>query len=111
MQTYNTTESVIGTWLGTKTLYQKFINFGTLPNSTTKKVEHGISNLSRIIYMNGYAWRGSDGLMQPIPAVSTNAGYQISCSCDYTYINISTSVDRSIFTECYILLKYTKTTG
>lgn len=36
LQTYSSTEQRIGTWINEKPLYRQTINFGALPNNTTK---------------------------------------------------------------------------
>ena len=45
--TYSTTETVVGEYNG-KPLYRKIVNFGALPNNTTKEVTHNIPNINII---------------------------------------------------------------
>lgn len=44
---YSTSETVIGTWLGS-TLYRKIISIGSFPNNTSKSVAHGITGLNAV---------------------------------------------------------------
>ena len=105
---YSTTETVIGTWLG-KPLYRKVIDFGTLPNTTTKSVNHNISNLNKIVSMKGYAYNGTN--FNPLPSTNVNSlGNQMALYCNATQVIVATGADRSNFTESYVVLEYTKTT-
>ena len=53
--TYSTTETVVGEYNG-KPLYRKIVNFGALPNNTTKEVTHNIPNINIITHITGTAW-------------------------------------------------------
>lgn len=105
---YSTTETICGTWLD-KPLYRKVINFGALPNNTTKQVNHNIANIDRIVNTQGYAYASSTQVSVNIPY----AGYG-DFVCDVivntTYVKVATHLDQSAFGECYIFLEYTKTT-
>lgn len=105
---YSTTEQIIGYWIDGKPLYRKVINFGNLPNATSKSVAHNISNLKRVIKMQGYAYSSQSGFDIPIPYTSN--GYLISLRCDDTYVVVTPMTDQTSFDECYITLEYTKTT-
>lgn len=106
---YSLSEKVIGKWVDGSTLYEKTINFGQLPNTTTKNVAHGIVNLKRIIYANGMAYRSTDGLNTPVPSPQASATNQLLLGVNSTNVSITTYVDRSMYGECYITLQYTKT--
>lgn len=92
---YRTTERYLG-----KPVYCKLVNFGALPNKTSKDV---------IIASDIYAAVsvdviGTDG------ALLTNYDSITSISCSHVAIRIATSVDMSN-TSVYCLCKYTKTTN
>ena len=107
---YSTSEKIVGTWIDGSLIYQKTISFGALPNATSKNVAHGISNISRIVSIVGYAYRSSSVKYLPLPFVSANeVGESINISADNTNISILTGYDRSAFTESYVTLQYTKT--
>lgn len=104
---YSETEHVIGTWIDSKPLYEKTINFGALTNNTNKSVAHGIADVKTIIEATGYTYNGSLWVGVPY-ANSGNAA--ISIWCDATYVYIRPYNDRHTSTETYITLRYTKTT-
>lgn len=110
---YSTTEKIVGSWIDGKPLYQKTINTGALPNNTTKIVAHNASSVKRIISAEGYAYNSNSGNSKPIMFVGTdsnnNLGVRILISD--THITIGSVGDNSAFTESYVTIKYTKTTG
>lgn len=97
------------TWVDGSTIYKKTINFGALPNATTKNVNNGITNLSRIINYEAYAHRSSTPTTIPLPFIdTTNLSRGVNITFGASTIAVTTSVDRSDFDECYITLYYTK---
>lgn len=112
---YSTDERLIGQWTDGKPLYQKSINCGTMPNETTKKVAHGISNLGKVVSIEGTAQRTS-GYTSFIPKVSDTVpsggiSNQIGLYVSSTDIEFDGRYgDHSTYGDCYITLKYTKTT-
>jgi hypothetical protein len=114
MNDYSTDEKVVGTWIDGKTLYQKTINFGALPNATVKKVAHGITNLKNVVEIKGCAIQGNATLPLPDTSVDDMGAnplekfIRIIVSSDNN-IQIATGTDRSAFTA-YVTLRYTKTT-
>lgn len=107
---YSTSEINTGaTWIDGSAIYKKTVNFGTLPNATSKDVAHGISNLGRVVKIEGYAFRSSDSTNFPIPFASENgANNCIGITVTQTNISIGTGTDRSNISECYVTLYYTK---
>jgi len=104
---YSTTETVIGIWLD-KPLYRKVINFGGLPNNTYKSVAHNISDISKIIRATGYSYATSGSFVNiPYSASGTNS---IELVANVTDITIYTHTNQTAFSECYIVVEYTKTT-
>lgn len=106
---YSTTEQVVGEWLDGKPIYQKTINFGALPNNTTKNVAHEISNLDYVVEMYGVSSDGSIQACLPYvnPASLSNA---VSIKINGSNIQIVTASNMSTFTKTYITIQYTKTT-
>lgn len=111
--TYSTDETFTGKyWINGKKIYRKIINFGALPNSTTKSVAHGISNLDEVLLLNAIAKSGTS--YKTIPdVISTNAAQyltgQIKISISSGNIVIYTESNQSSF-SAYITIEYTKTT-
>lgn len=105
---YSTTEKIIGTWIDGKPLYQKTINTGALPNGTTKNIPHGISNLSRVISFDGYAYHSS-GVCVPIQRATDSSTDTILLWRDGANINIMSNGNYSSYSESYVTVRYTKT--
>lgn len=98
------------TWIDGSPIYKKTINFGTLPNATSKTVTHGVANLNRIIKVGGYAYHPGNKVTYPIPFVSwIDLTYNIGTTASDTAIEVSAGMDRTSLTECYMTIYYTKT--
>ena len=109
---YSTDEIIIGKWINNKPIYRKVINFGSLPNATTKDITHGITNLDKIIRYYGIAYAtGSAGFITRILPASSPSGaeYTIDLYILENNIEIATAIDRSAY-SAYIIIEYTKTT-
>lgn len=89
-------------------VYGKYINFGTLPNTTTKSVAHGISsfNTTKIVSVSGMASTASVSLT--LPFAFTTLTSNIGLQADATNIIITTGSDRSALSAPRILIKYMK---
>lgn len=109
-QHYSTEEQVIGTWIDGKTLYRKVVNCGALPNATSKRVAHGITDFEKIISLKGVA-STSYNYVITLPNISTaDVKNGVSLNADTTHIYIDTMIDRTTYTSSYAILEYTKTT-
>lgn len=108
--TYSADERVVGKWIDGSDIYEKVVDFGALPDTTTKNVTHGISNLDRIISFNGTAKSG--GTIIPIPYAPLAAIAENGIALLFSDVNvgITTGKDRSSYTA-YIVLRYTKSTA
>ena len=105
---YSTAEkNTMYAWINGKNIYKKTVNFGALPNATTKIVSHNISNLDTIIKIEGYAYESSSTNTLPLPYVAdtTSAGVKLLVSS--SSISIWAGVNRSTF-NAYITIYYTK---
>lgn len=110
LQTYSTSEVNTGkTWIDGKPIYRKVINCGSLPNATSKTINHNIQNIEHS-YIYGTAIRSSDKREFPLPYAAASAGSEIQLDLTNTAIQITTSVDRSAFDQTYVIIEYTKTT-
>ena len=87
-----------------KPVYVKLFNFGTLPNQVKKSVLHEIANVEYMICVTATAKVGSESL-----AVNNMRGVD-GCYATGTSIVIETSENLSSWSNCFCLLKYTKTT-
>lgn len=107
---YSLTEQDTGTkWIDGSTIYKKTISCGALPDAGVKNIAHGISNISRILKMDGCAYHPSNQFTIPLQFVSTTAINSVVVNASGPNIVITTGIDRSSFTESYITLYYTKT--
>ena len=106
---YSTTETTTGsTWIDGKPIYRKVINFGSLPNATSKLVAHSISNIDFIVCVEGTSYRSTDNNYIPIPWVHQTA--PVGLAVNLTNVQIFTATDLSAYGETYVTVEYTKTT-
>ena len=95
-------------WIDGKTIYKKTIYLGTLPDSTTKTVPHGITNLGLLIKIEGAVdYSGSPHFQLPINFPGTTAT-TIRTFINGADVSIGTGMDRTDYTG-YVTLYYTKT--
>ena len=111
---YSTEEQVVGTWITGKPLYQKTIDIGYLPNATYKLTNASISNLDKVISLNGICYANdSYGSVMSLPMVLENAYATYNVALQYwkntDQIRVVTGMDRSGF-YAYVTIQYTKTT-
>ena len=92
-----------------RSVLRKVINFGTLPNSTTKSVPHGITfdaNFT-LVSLITCATDPVSLIAIPIPFTDTaSTTNQIVITMDATNINITAGTNRSNFTTCYVIIEY-----
>ena len=103
---YLTTEQRIGSWLG-KPLYRQVVNFGALPNTSTKQLAHNIANINNVVNISGYAI-DTNNYSISLPNGGNNTSF-ISCHANRTNVYVITGSDRSAYNG-YVVLEYTKTT-
>lgn len=108
---YSTTEVLTGaTWIDGKPIYRKVIDFGALPNATTKYVTTGLDfTVCNVVRFEGFAknTRSSDGTS--VIQISYGTDVLPSVMKDGT-IGIYTTRDWTNFSQCYVTIEYTKTT-
>lgn len=105
-QNFSTSEHDTGVkWIDGKTIYRKTVDFGTLPNNSTKNVAHGVVGMTNLL--EAYGMVRSGGFYIPISYVAAAAASNIGLYFDNTNIIISTSSNRTDNTA-YITIFYTK---
>lgn len=104
------TEYKTGEYYAGYAVYAKIVNGGALPNNTYTTVSTGITNGMHLVSID--VCFGSGGTFQNIMPVEQNAsGYSVKIrQAAITRVILQTGGDETGST-CYILLKYTKTTG
>jgi len=93
-----------------RTLFRTVVDFGALPNSTTKSVAHGISTTEdfKIIKISGASTDPGASTITaalPLPYVGTNSIY---VDMDATNVTVTTTSNRTSFTETFIIIEYIK---
>ena len=107
---YSTSEVNTGfTWIDGKYIYKKTISVGPLPSSGNKTVQHNISNISRAIKVEGYAYDPNQSKSQFMPFVTSGGNGQASVSVTSSNIEVVVGSDRSSYTEAYVTIYYIKT--
>ena len=92
-------------WVDGRATYKKTISIGALPNTGSANTAHGISGLSNVIRVSGYATDGTNHY--PLPYGSPTGADNIEVAINATNIVITTGKDRSGETG-YIVLEFTK---
>ena len=96
-------------WKDGKPLYKKTIEFGALPNNTTKTVAHNISNMETywVDVTNTFGARTGESV--PVPLESGDTGAGVNLYATTTSLIAKTTKNWSIY-SCTATIKYTKTT-
>lgn len=106
--TYSTAEKEVGTWIDGSTIYQKTIDFGALPNNTSKTVAHNISNMNYAVKIEGVAVAaGNRTFPLPTPPMADSNVSGIRVEVNTSGVTIRTDTDRTSFTG-YITIWYVK---
>ena len=106
---YSTTETKTNkVWVDGKPIYRKVVNFGSLPNTTTKTVSHGLSvSTTRFISVTGTAYDSNGNtFLLPSPRDTVALSIYMNLTSDGK-IAIQAGSDRSSF-NAYVILEYTK---
>ena len=93
-------------WIDGNDIYQKTVDFGALPNSTLKQVNHNISNIENICKIESIM--NYSGLIygEILPPVEANKGFRL-CVRQNT-VDVTTNSNWSGYTA-YVTIYYTKT--
>lgn len=104
---YSTNETVVGTWIDGKTLYEKTIDCGALPNGQSKDITTP-SGMKYLVNAEGFAYNTNDLGYQrlvPFPAGGTN---DIRVDLQDGIIRIVTFANWDGY-NAYLTIQYTKT--
>ena len=110
---FSTSEKVVGTWIDGKTLYQKTIDCGALPNATTKDISLDSLAIERVYNFTGVAYNANDVCI-PLPYVevivdNNDSSILVNYQKSLNSVRIKTFIDYSGFSHSYITIQYTKT--
>lgn len=107
---YSTNEVNTGAkWIDGSAIYKKTLNTGTLPSSagTSATTVHNITDLYKVIKIEGYAYNGT--VFSSLPYISPSSTFAVAqILVNTTSVMILASTDLSAFTESYVTLYYTK---
>ena len=86
----------------------KAIECGALLNAGTKQIEHGLDAGWSYSFKNIYGATSDPvgKIYLPLPHASATANEVIEVTVDDTYVNITTGIDRTAFTDTTIFLEY-----
>lgn len=87
-------------WIDNKTIYRKTVDFGTLPNSTSKSVAHGITGISRVVRIEAVMYQGANSWVIPYASVS-------GVSVEGSDVVINTTADLTGFSS-FVTIYYTR---
>lgn len=104
LPTFSTDTGANATYRG---VLRKVVDFGTLPNATSKTVAHGITFTSDLSGTRIYGAATSPGSsFIPIPFASPTLSSNISLTINATTINITTGINRTAFTRCFVVIEW-----
>jgi hypothetical protein len=90
-----------------KTLWQKTVDCGELPNATRKTVTHDVQNIGDVISVDAVAKNNTSGVYMPLPRMAINDPIDFFVKTDA--IVITTITDYSSYTKTFVTIRYTKT--
>ena len=102
---YSTSERKIGKWTDGKDLYETVVDFGALPNNTTKTVAHGISNIAEVTECVTMCTRNDGNVFRPFESFTTVKYYTTKSE-----VIVITTENLSVYDKSRVILRYTKTT-
>jgi len=121
---YNTSEYVCGqqyfsdpslkststTTPSPRQVYRKVIDFGELPNNTTKSVAHNINVTSSFIFTRIYGAATDQANLKyiPLPYSSSTTADIVELYVDNTNVYVKTGKDMTSYSKVYIVLEYLK---
>lgn len=91
-------------------VFRTLVEFGALPNAGSKSVAHGIDITTSFIFTRIYG-AASDKTGRnylPLPYASPTLNQNISLSVDATNVTVVTGINRTAYTDTWIVLEYIK---
>ena len=102
---YNTTETVVGSWLGND-LYRKVIAVNNLPDTSSVSASSGVSNVN-VINIYGSFTNGNETYSINCAHPDLGGGVYVSTTNVGSQIKYSTTFDASTYSG-YVIIEYTK---
>lgn len=111
MTTYSTNEKAVGTWINGKTIYQKTVSIGALPNNTTIGYEVVGEAIETLVDISVIATDTTGNYFIVLPNLSSNQAFQISFDVEIdngkTKVFIVTARDVTGYSGV-VTIRYTK---
>ena len=113
---YATAEHVVGTWIDGRDVYEKVVDLGALPNTTSKEVAHGITGADMYINVEGFFYGKNNGVpygghLPYVPSYNnSNNSEGITLFLEQSVVRVATGMDRSSMNG-YAIIRYVKTTS
>lgn len=110
LNTYSTSETLIGKWIDNKDLYRKVIVINNLPNNTYSNTAHNITNLDKVVNTYGIMTSNNETLVTPLNMHGTSALFSsntVLYRINDTNVVIGTTTDYSSY-GANIIIEYTK---
>ena len=93
-----------------RTVLRKVIDFGALPNATSKSVAHGITFGSTLSATKIYGAATSPSTAWiPLPFASPTLASNISLELNATNVIVTTGSNRTSFTRCFVVIEWITT--
>jgi hypothetical protein len=91
-------------------IFRTVVNFGALPNATSKSVAHNIDITSAYTFTRIYAAASNTTSLTyiPLPYVSTTTSNNIELDVNATNVTITTAANYSAYNVCYVICEYVK---
>ena len=105
---YSTEEKVVGKWIDGKNIYEKVINSGYLPNTSSISINVSTLNIDSIIQLKGITFTDDKLNQRPI-TLGTSDNNAIRIDFTNNNIRIFTWSNWSAYNS-FIIIQYTKTT-
>ena len=108
---YSTDEQVIGEWIDGKPLYQKVVDFGTMPNNGVKSANTGVLTVDTVISLSAIMQNSNYAVKCPdiIPNTTGKNGGRLYFHKNNGTIWIENCEDETQY-SAYVIMLYTKTT-
>lgn len=96
--------------LNNRFAFRRTVNFGSLPDTATKRILHGtpLPSSSRLTMLYGSATCISTGEFFPLPFSSPTLANNVSLEANRNEIIITTGADLTRFTDVLVVFEFTK---
>lgn len=108
--TYSINETKIGTWIDGKPLYRKVLVSSTALQEGSNTITHNITNLDKIVKIDGYAPFGNTPYFLGAVQSATKFLNVMTYTSSRITVTVSSDWGQSFTQGCVLIIEYTKTT-